>query len=293
MLASIQRDGNHMAGLVSTRSARGVAKRFTIAVIAPLVVPALLRGDQVAVRHVEGLVHGFLTLRTLTGELLADGDLLQNSRGARVTSRLTFHFKDGSLHDETAVFSQQQQFRLISDHVVQKGPSFPQPLDMQIDAVHGQVTVRYEDHGESKVVSEHLDLPADLANGMILTVLKNARPDAVPKSVGLVAATPKPLLVKLAISAAGEEPFSTGGTGRKAMHYVLKVDIGGIKGAIAPLVGKQPPDSHVWILGGEGPAFVKSEQPFYNDGPVWRIELVSPVWPKEGKRHAPSRHFGL
>jgi len=50
-----------------------------------------------------------------------------------------------------------------------------------------------------------------------------------------------------------------------------------------PLVGKQPPDSHVWILGGEAPAFVKAEQPPYNEGPVWRIELTSPVWPKQAK----------
>ena len=33
-----------------------------------------------------------------------------------------FHFKDGSTHDEEAVFSQQQDFRLIRDHLVQKGP---------------------------------------------------------------------------------------------------------------------------------------------------------------------------
>jgi hypothetical protein len=50
---------------------------------------------------------------------------------------------------------------------------------------------------------------------------------------------------------------------------------------VAPLIGKQPPDSHVWILEGEAPAFVKSEQPLYNGGPVWRIELVSPVWSRE------------
>lgn len=117
---------------------------------------------------------------------------------------------------------------------------------------------------------------------MVLTMLKNMRPDAPPKSVGLVAAsTPKPTLVKLAISNAGEESFSTAGVARKATHYVLKVEIGGIKGLIAPLVGKQPPDSHVWILGGEAPAFVKAEQPFFQDGPVWRIELASPTWQKE------------
>jgi len=49
---------------------------------------------------------------------------------------------------------------------------------------------------------------------------------------------------------------------------------------IAPLVGKQPPDSHVWILGGDAPAFVKAEQALYIGGPVWRIELASPSWPR-------------
>src|SRR5438105_9870596 len=125
--------------------------------------------EPVAVRHTEGLVHGFLTLRDLDGSLLADGDLFQVARGVRVTSRLVFHFKDGSLHDETAVFSQRGRFRLLTDHLVQKGPSFPRPIDMQIDALKGQVTVRYsDDHGDAKVESEHLDIPADVANGLIL-----------------------------------------------------------------------------------------------------------------------------
>jgi len=53
----------------------------------------------------------------------------------------------------------------------------------------------------------------------------------------------------------------------------------GVAGVVAPIVRKQPPDIHVWILGGEAPAFVKSEGPLYLGGPIWRIELVSPVWP--------------
>ncbi len=247
---------------------------------ASLLWPGALPGQTVAVRHAEGLVHGFLILRTLDGTPLADGDLIQTSRGDRVTTRLVFRFKDGSIHDETAVYSQRQRFRLITSHLVQKGATFPQPLDMSIDGSSGQVTVRYADDGKQKVESERIEVPPDLANGLILTLLKNVQTGAPPKTVSLVAATPKPRLVKLAITAAGEEPFSTGGVARKAMHYVLKVEIGGISGVLAPLLGKQPPDSHVWILGGEAPAFVKSEQPLYLGGPLWRIELVSPVWPR-------------
>jgi hypothetical protein len=233
------------------------------------------------VRHQEGIVHGFLSLRTVDGQLVANGDLIQLARGDRVTARLVFRFKDGSIRDETAVFSQRQTFRLLSDHVIQKGPSFPQPLDLAIECATGQVTVRYiDDHGKPKVESEHMELPPDLANGMTLTLMKNIRPDALP-ALSMVVTTPtKPRLVKLALSSAGEEPFITGAMARKATHFVVKVEIGGLAGLVAPLVGKQPPDTHVWILGGDAPAFVKSEGPMFLGGPIWRIELVSPVWPK-------------
>jgi len=243
-----------------------------------LLWPGVLVGEQVAVRHTEGLVHGFLVLRNTAGTILADGELLQVARDDQVTSRLVFHFKDGSLRDETAVFSQRGHFQLISDHLVQKGPSFPQPLEMSIDRASGRVTVRYtEKDGEQKVADERMELPADLANGIILTLLKNVG-DRPPASVSMIVTTPKPRLVKLPLSVAGADPFSTGGVARKATHYVVKVEIGGLAGLVAPIVGKQPPDSHVWVLGGEAPAFVKSEGPLFQDGPIWRIELTSPVW---------------
>jgi hypothetical protein len=54
----------------------------------------------VAVRHKEGLVHGFLVLRSVDGKLLASGDLIQTAVGDRITSELIFHFKDGSSRSE-------------------------------------------------------------------------------------------------------------------------------------------------------------------------------------------------
>jgi hypothetical protein len=232
------------------------------------------------VRHVEGLVHGFLSLRSPDGAVLANGDLIQDARGGRVTSRLVYHFKDGSLQDETAVFSQRGHFQRISDHLVQKGPAFERPLDVTIDRPTGHVVVRYKnEHGEEKIEHEHMDLPPDLANGLIITLLKNVRRDALPPSVSLVAATPKPRLVKVTLAVAGTDPFSVAGSARKATHYVLKIDIGGIAGLVAPLVGKQPPDSHVWILEGDAPAFVRSQASTFLGGPVWQTDLVSPVWP--------------
>jgi hypothetical protein len=250
-----------------------------------LVYNFALLGEPVEVRRMEGVTHGFLILRTLDGKPLADGDLVQVPRGDRVSSRLSFRFKDGSIHDESAVYTQRRYFRLLSSRLVQKGPTFPRTLDMSIDAVKGRVIVRHVgEDGEQKTEDEHLELPADLANGLVLTLVKNLTFGRTPATVSLVAATPKPRVVKLEISLAGREQFATGGTSREAMHYIVKVNIGGVAGLLAPLVGKQPPDSHLWVLGGEAPAFVKAEMPLYLGAPLWRIELTSPVWPTSESR---------
>lgn len=249
----------------------------------------------VAVRYKEGLIHGFLVLSTLDGVAIAAGDSTQVARGDQVTTQLAFRFKDGSRQEETTVFSQRGNFRLISYHLVQKGPSFKNASDLSVTCATGQVTVRYtDDDGKEKIVSEHLALPPDLGNGLIPTLLTNIRAGTSHIEIPMVVAAPKPRLVKIVINAQGTEPFSLGGFTREAMHYVAKVDLGGVAGVVAPIIGKQPPDSQIWILGGEAPAFLKSETPSYVGGPMWRIELLSPVWPKapaaDSKKEATTEH---
>ena len=234
----------------------------------------------VVVRHTEGLVHGFLVLSSMDGTPLAQGDLIQVAANNQVTNHLVFRFKDGSVRDETAVYSQRGSFRLLSYRLTQRGPAFEQRSEMSFDTSKGEVTVHYTEDGKERVATDRMELPLDVANGMIFTLLKNLRPDGPPTTVSMVAATPKPRLVKLQISPQGEDSFSVAGSKRVAMHYVLKVEIGGIAGVVAPLLGKKPLDVHVWIFGGEAPAFVKSEGPLYYGGPNWRIELASPVWPR-------------
>jgi hypothetical protein len=247
-----------------------------------LLLTSFAMAAPVTVRHREGLVHGFLTLRNLQGELIANGDLLQNERGDRVTSRLVFHFKDGSLSDETAVFSQRGTFRLISDHLVQKGSSFPHPVDMQINAAKNEITVHYSEDGQEKTATEHVKNAPDLANGLVLVLLKNLPAGSGDTRLDFVVATPKPRVVTLVASVADEDDFKTGDESRKAKLYRLKIDLGGLTGMLASFFGKNPPDQQVWILTGEAPAFVKSEGQMAPNGPVWRIELASPVW-KEAK----------
>jgi hypothetical protein len=266
-----------------SRSRAGTRTCFLISplILACAAAAALLHvvalAETIAVRHSEGVVHGFLVLSSTDGTALADGDLEQTADGQRVTSRLVFRFRDTSVHDETAVFSQNRSFQLISDHLVQKGPSFPHPLDMTVTP--GHVAARYTAGGREQVVEQRLDAPPDASNGLMLTLLKNLKASATPVKFSVLAATPRPRMVTLAVTSPGEETFTIGASTRKATHYIITVEIGGLSGLLAPVLGKQPPDTHVWVLGGDTPAFVKFEGPLYAGGPVWRMELASPVWP--------------
>jgi len=251
--------------------------------------PAAFSQSPIAVRFKEGLVRGFLVLRSPEGEILASGDMTQTAQGDRVTNHLVFRFKDGSIQDETVVFTQRKTFRLLTDHLQQHGPSFKRSTNMSINALKGDVTVRYtDDNGKEQTASEHLNLPSDLANGMALFLIKNIPPGAAETKLSMVVSTPKPRLVKLVISPKGEEPFTIAGSPRTATRYLIKIELEGVAGWLAPLLGKQPPDLDLWVVGGEAPAFVKSEGPFYLGGPAWRVELTSPTWPGESKSSSSS-----
>ena len=263
-------------------SARPALRVFSLLVGCALLLPVpALVADQVPVRHLQGLLHGFLVLRDLDDKLLASGSWIQFANGNRVTSELSFHFHDGSVHQETTVFRQRRIFQLLSYHLVQKGPAFKRAMDMSLNASTGQVNIKYsDDDGKEKTIAERLKLPVDLANGLVITLLGDIDPKLPKTVVSMLVATPKPRLVKLELSPLGEDSFWFGGTAAKAMRYAVKVEIGGISGVLAPILGKQPPDTHVWIVGGKAPGFLKSEGPLFQGGPVWRTELASPVWSK-------------
>ncbi|MBV8100042.1 MAG: hypothetical protein JOZ31_12870 [Verrucomicrobia bacterium] len=250
---------------------------MTAILFALLLEGGILSADPIPVRHPEGTLHGFLSIRTLEGKTIATGDLIQVPDEDRITSRLLFHFKDGSIEDETTVFSQRKIFHLISDHLVEKGPSFPDPVDMSLETASGNVTVhRIDGAGKDHVDTYHFDFPPDLANGLVLTLLKNISWDSPETKVSYLAPGSKPVLVKLAISLGGQEKFSIQGSPEKVNRLIVRPEVEGIPGLLISIFGKQPPDTYVWVLGGEAPTFLKLQTPAYEGGPVWITELASP-----------------
>jgi hypothetical protein len=246
-----------------------------------LLGPWPLAAAPVAVRFAEGVTHGFLLLSTIDGAVIASGDLLQVGRGAKVESRMVFHFKDGSLFDETVVFTQQRVFAMQSYHLVQSGPAFAEDTEISLQRASGKYYVKTKSHkdGREEAIDGTLELPTDVYNGIVTTVVKNL-PKGASATVHLVAFTPKPLLIELELALAGEHKMMVGQLTKTATHYVFKPHPGPWLELFAKLLGRMPSDYHVWVITEGAPAFARFEGPLNPTGAVWRIELTSPRWPE-------------
>ena len=233
----------------------------------------------VPVRYSEGMVRGFLTLSDSSGVRIGSGDFLQVNRDGAVESRTVLYFLDGSLHDETATFTQERNFVLRSYHLRQKGRAFREDLEVSLERGTGKYLVKVKPHnGPEKVLTGKIDLPSDVYNGMVPTAVKNLVKGA-RETVHLVAFTPAPRVIELEITPAGEDKVRVGDLKLAATHYLLKAKLGLLK-IPAALLGRLPPDNHLWAVMDDVPAFVKFQGPLATEGPIWRIELTSPVWPK-------------
>jgi hypothetical protein len=235
------------------------------------------QSQELKLRYRTGSEHGFVILRDAAGAILASGELTQVAAKGRITLHVVLHFRDGSIDDETTLYSQGKTIRLISDRHIQSGKSFPHPCDVMIDVPSQQVSVRDLSNNTEGAKAEHMDLPPDLANGLLMPLIQNMQANT-PIEVSYIGLSPKPRLVKLAIAKGGEDHFTVGGRPYKAAKYDVKVHIGGVAGVVAPMIGKQPPDTHVWVTEGRVPAVVRLDSALYTEGPIWSVQFASPVW---------------
>jgi hypothetical protein len=239
-------------------------------------------GQPVTVRIPEGGVRGFLVLRPVDDDrVLAHGELQSIPRGNRMETRLTWRFRDGSFQDETTTYVERPALRLLSYKQVQRGPSFPEEVEASFSREPGRWEIRRREKGkeEPETLSGTIELPPDVYNGLALTVLRNLRRGASATGQ-MLAFTPKPRFVKMTMRPVAEDPVIVGDARRTATRYLVDLEVGGIAGIFAAVAGKEPPDLRYWILGGDVPAFVKFEGALFLNGPVWRIELTTPAWPK-------------
>jgi hypothetical protein len=253
-------------------------RRFFGACILLLLTVAAINGQEVKVRVRDGSARGFLVVRNEAGAILASGEFSQIPQGDRIKGRLSLHFKDGSLYEETTVYSQTSTFHLISDRLVQKGRAFPDSYEMTIDARSQTVSMRALLKPGQDAKTEHMDIPSDTSNGLLFNLIKNLQSTDPEVKVSYLAPSAKPRMVKLAITMEKEGQFTVAARHIKAAVWDVKAELGGLTGIVAPMIGKQPPDTHVWVAENGVPTIVRVDTALYVGGPVWSIQLASPVW---------------
>ena len=245
-----------------------------LAVLLTLTMGSAAPAQQISVRHVQRPLHQYMVARTEDGKTIATEEFLQIVQGDEVTMRILYHFVDGSIDDEMTTYRQQGTFQLIRTHHLQKGPFFAKAVDFTVEAATGTATSRTADKdGKIHVEREHIDLPDDLANGFVGTLLLNVPHDVPPFRVGMLAPVGNGRLVRLLISQEGEQPFQVAGQTLKATVFRIHPELGRIVGAIARLIGLQPKDVMVWVREGEEPAVVRIVGQLGGYGPVVRSEL--------------------
>src|ERR1700733_14805643 len=188
---------------------------FLVAAFWAITLGTSAPAEPISVRHIQRPMHRFMVARSEAGKIIARGEFSQVVQGDEVTMRLSYHFVDGSIDDETTTYRQQGTFRLVRNHHIQNGPFFVKPVDFTVEAATGIATSRTEDKsGKIQVESHHIDVSDDLANGFVGTLLLNLRQNAAP--------------------------------------FRIHPELGGIVGVIARLIGLKPKDVMVWILEGAG-----------------------------------------
>ena len=237
--------------------------------------------EPIPVRHIQRPLHRFMVARSEDGKTIANGEFLQSVQGDEVTMRMTYKFVDGSIDDETTTYRQQGTFRLVRNHHIQKGPFFTKPIDFTVEAATGIATSRTADSkGNIHVESKHFDLPPDLANGFIGTLLLNVPHNTAPFQAAMLAPVGGGRLVQLLISPESEQTVTLNGQTLKATVFRIHPELGGVLRLIARLLGLEPKDVMVWVLEGDEPAVAVIVGQLGGYGPVISSDLVGTSFEK-------------
>jgi hypothetical protein len=233
-------------------------------------------GTPVQVRYPEATTHGFLEMRNRARGIVVHGELLQRPRNGAIESRMLFHFADGSLLDEVVTFTQRGIFAMREYHLIQRGPLFTRDLDATLSA-SGDYTVKVRKDGKDKVYTGHLDdMPPDVYNGMLVAIAKNLHPRE-KRGVHMVAFLPEPKMIEVEYEPSVIEDVYFGKRAFNASRIVMKPKLGTVTGFLAKVTGKMPPNSEVWIITDQIPAFVRARGPLLEGNDLWEVSLSAPT----------------
>lgn len=273
-------DAARTCAAARSRRARRRAVACAIALGLALLDAHAVGAAPVTMRYPEGPARGFLAVfEPGTHHELAQGELIQRLERRVVVSRLVIHFADGSLYDETVRFAQKPVFRVLSYALTEKGTAFPDETSVQFDR-SGRYDAMLRARGEpAKHASGTTTIPEDVSNGLTSVLLKNLPPGASAHA-HLLTFRPEPLLLDVDLAPEGSDPFWVGDDATPATRFLVKPTVPGVKGLLASMLGREPPEVRMWIAPPPAPGLVRFQGALSAGGPPFLIELSGPRWKK-------------
>jgi hypothetical protein len=99
--------------------------------------------------------------------------------------------------------------RRVRGHHIQKGPFFVKLVDFTVEVAPGIATSRTADkNGNIHVENHHIEVPDDLANGFVGTLLLNAPQNTTPFRVAMLVPVNGARLIRIQISPGGRAGVS-------------------------------------------------------------------------------------
>lgn len=248
---------------------------FSLVILCIAALPVSALAETIPVRHIQKPLHRFMVARAENGKTVANGEFSQVVEGDEVTMHLIYRFVDGSIDDEATTYTQRERFHLVRYHHLEQGPFFTKPIDFAIDSATSTVTSRITDtSGTVHVESKHMNLPDDLANGFVGTLLLNVPHNTTPFRVSMLAPFGGGRMVQLLISPESDQTVQLEEQTFQATVFRVHPVLNGFVSIFARLIGVQPKDVKVWVLQGDDPAIAVMVGQLGGYGPVLSSDLV-------------------
>ena len=108
--------------------------------------------------------------------------------------------------------------------MVERGRAFPHETEVAFDRTTGRYRVRFREKPEAKEERQEgtVEMPADLYNGMGSTLARHLNGGRATGHI--LVFTPKPRLLAMELSPAGEDTFRIAGVARAATRYLMKLE---------------------------------------------------------------------
>ncbi len=99
-------------------------RRFLVVAFFTITLATTAPAEPISVTHLQLPRHASLLPLPENGKIIARVEFTETVQGDEVTMRLTYHFVDGSIDDETTTYRQRGTFQLVRNHHIQTGPFF-------------------------------------------------------------------------------------------------------------------------------------------------------------------------